>query len=242
VTKCLLASIDDVAPRFESEVDLLAERPGQRLGPARFAMLVVPNHRDQSALAADKGFQTRLRGWAEAGVEMFLYGWKHLGDSLNSFRQKHLTAGEGEFAALDRAEATTRLQRGRAVGEDAIGRPAAGFIPSAWLYWRGAPAAVRAESFAIAKDHLQVWRPTDGQIPARGPVLTGASRSPTRIKNALAFTALFRHRLGFLPDVRLAVHPGGTTVPALFGSIDTALLALPRGRVAARYADLLATS
>ena len=242
MTKHLLASIDDVASRFESEVDQLAEWPGQRLGPARFAMLVVPGHRDQSALAADKGFQTRLRGWAEAGVEMFLHGWKHLGDSPNSFRQKYLTAGEGELAALDRAEATTRLQRGRAVGEDATGRPAAGFIAPAWLYSPGALAAVRAGSFAIAKDHLRVWRPTDGQIPARGPVNTGASRSRARIKSALAFAALFRHRLGFLPDVRLAVHPGGTTVPALFGSIDTALLALPRGRVAARYAEPLATS
>ena len=242
MTKRLLASIHDVAPRFEREVDQLAERLDQRVGAARFAMLVVPDHWGRSPLAADKGFQARLRGWADAGVEMFLHGWKHLDDSPNSFRQKHLTAGEGEFAALDEAEAIARLRRGRAVVEDAIGRPVAGFIAPAWLYSPGALAAVQAEGFAIAEDHLKVWRPTNGQILARGPVITWASRSPARIKSSLAFAALARHGLGWLPNVRLAVHPGDTTVPALLGSIDAALLTLQRGRVAARYADLLATS
>ena len=239
VTKRLLASIHDVAPRFEREVDGLAERLDHRLGSARFAMLVVPDHWDQSPLTADKAFQARLRGWADVGVEMFLHGWKHLDDTPTSFRQKHLTAGEGEFAALGEAEATARLRRGRAVVEDAIGRPVAGFIAPAWLYSPGALAAVRAEGFAIAEDHLKVWRPADGRVLARGPVITWASRSPARIKSSLAFSALARHGLGLLPTVRLAVHPGDTTVPALLNSIDAALLALRRRRQAARYADLL---
>jgi hypothetical protein len=128
------------------------------------------------------------------------------------------------------------------VVEDVIGRPVAGFIAPAWLYSPGALAAVQAEGFAIAEDHLRVWRPADGRILARGPVITWASRSPARIKSSLAFAALARHGLGLLPNVRLAVHRGDTTVPALLGSIDAALVALQRGRVAARYADLLATS
>jgi hypothetical protein len=78
--KRLLASIHDVAPRFERAVDQLAERLDLRLGSARFAMLVVPDHWNQSPLAADKAFQARLRGWADAGVEMFLHGWKHRDD------------------------------------------------------------------------------------------------------------------------------------------------------------------
>ena len=40
--KLLLASIHDVSPRFESEIDRLADRFETLLGAPRFAMLVVP--------------------------------------------------------------------------------------------------------------------------------------------------------------------------------------------------------
>jgi hypothetical protein len=42
--KLLLASIHDVGPRFDREVDALAELFGRHLGGAHFAMLVVPDH------------------------------------------------------------------------------------------------------------------------------------------------------------------------------------------------------
>ncbi len=238
VTKRLLASIHDVSPRFEREIDTLAERLDSRLGAARFAMLVVPDHWDQAPLSADKAFQARLRGWADAGVEMFLHGWRHLDDAPTSFRQKHMTAGEGEFAALSQAEATARLQRGRAVVEDAIGRPVAGFIAPAWLYGPGALAAVKAEGFALAEDHMKVWRPADDKVLAQGPVITWASRSPGRIASSRFFAGLARWGLQPLTNVRVAVHPGDTRVPALLASLDATLARLLPGRVAARYADL----
>ncbi len=40
----LLASIHDVGPRFESEVDRLVDRLETHVGRGRFAMLVVPDH------------------------------------------------------------------------------------------------------------------------------------------------------------------------------------------------------
>ncbi|WP_426168424.1 DUF2334 domain-containing protein [Sandarakinorhabdus sp. DWP1-3-1] len=234
----LLASIHDVSPRFEREVDVLAERLDRRLEAARFAMLVVPDHWDQAPLAADKAFQARLRGWADAGVEMFLHGWRHRDDAPKGFRAQHMTAGEGEFSALDHEEATARLRRGRAVVEDAIGRPVAGFIAPAWLYSADALAAVRDEGFALAEDHMKVWRPADGAVLARGPVITWASRSPARIASSLFFAGLARRGLQPLPTVRVAVHPGDTRVPALLDSLDATLARLLPGRSAARYADL----
>jgi predicted deacetylase len=234
----LLASIHDVSPRFEREIDILAERLDRQLGSARFAMLVVPDHWDQAPLAADKAFQARLRGWADAGVEMFLHGWRHLDDTPTSFRQKHMTAGEGEFAGLDFAEATRRLRRGRAVVEDAIGRPVAGFIAPAWLYSADALSAVSAEGFALAEDHMKVWRPADGKVLTRGPVITWASRSKGRIASSLFFAGLARFGLQPLTNVRIAVHPGDTRVPALLASLDATIARLLPGRVAARYADL----
>ncbi len=241
----LLASIHDVSPRFECEVDALAERFDRQLGSARFAMLVVPDHWDAAPIAADKAFQRRLRGWADAGVEMFVHGWRHRQDAGRSapgwggrFKARHMTAGEAEFLALDAAEATARIARGRAVIEDAIGRPTAGFIAPAWLYGPGTLTALKAAGVALAEDHLKVWRPADGRVLARGPVITWASRSPARIASSLGFAALARIALQPLATVRIGVHPGDTKVPALGASLDAALSRLLPGRVAARYADL----
>jgi uncharacterized protein len=238
VTRRLLASIHDVSPRFEREVDQLAERLDRRLGSARFAMLVVPDHWDAAPIAADPRFQARLRRWADAGVEMFLHGWRHRDAAPKGFKARHMTAGEGEFSQLDHAEATQRLRAGRAVVEDAIGRPVAGFIAPAWLYSAGALAAVRDEGFALAEDHMKVWRPDDGKVLARGPVITWASRSPARIRSSLFFAGLARFGLQPLQTVRVAVHPGDTGVPALLDSLDTTLAHLLPGRTAARYAEL----
>jgi predicted deacetylase len=169
---------------------------------------------------------------------MFLHGWRHRDDAPAGFKARHMTAGEGEFAALDEAEASRRLVAGRAVVEDAIGRPVAGFIAPAWLYGPGAMAAIKAQGFALAEDHMKVWRPSDGTVLARGPVITWASRSRPRIASSLFFGGLARVGLQPMPTVRIAVHPGDTSVPALLTSIDAALAALAPGRVAARYADL----
>ncbi|KAB7648976.1 DUF2334 domain-containing protein [Polymorphobacter fuscus] len=238
MTRRLLASIHDVSPRFEAQVDRLAERLDCHLGAARFAMLVVPDHWDRAPLADDKPFQARLRRWADAGVEMFLHGWRHRDDAPAGFKARHMTAGEGEFSHLDHYEARQRLRRGRAVVEDAIGRPVAGFIAPAWLYSPAALDAVRDEGFALAEDHMKVWRPADGRVLARGPVITWASRSPARIRSSLFFAGLAGYGLQPLPTVRVAVHPGDTGVPALLASLDTTLSRLLPGRIAARYADL----
>src|SRR5436309_7933921 len=78
--RLLLASVHDVSPRFESEIDrlsdLLAPHVGQHL-----AMLVVPNHWGDAPIVRGSPFATRLRAWAEAGVEIFLHGYFHRDDS-----------------------------------------------------------------------------------------------------------------------------------------------------------------
>jgi predicted deacetylase len=242
--KRLLASIHDVSPKFEAQIDQLAERLERRLGANNFAMLVVPDHWDTAPLSQAPAFAARLRRWADAGVEMFLHGWRHLDDSSHaggaaSFKARHMTAGEGEFLGLSEAEARRRMIDGRKVVEDAIGRPVAGFIAPAWLYGEGAMAALAEQGFPLAEDHMKVWRPSDGKVLAKGPVITWASRSPGRIRSSLFFAGLARHGLKPLANVRVAVHPGDTTVPALLDSLDATLASLLPGRTAARYADLL---
>ena len=242
--KLFLASIHDVGPRFEREVDQLADLLSSLLGGPKFAMLVVPNHWGEAPLAQNPAFQRRLRDWSDAGVEMFVHGWFHKDlaehTGLAAFKAKHMTASEGEFLGLASDVAAARMAEGKALVEDIIGRPAAGFIAPAWLYGPGAREALATGGFALAEDHMRVWQPATGQILARGPVVTWASRSTQRQWSSRGFAALARHGLGVLPVARLAVHPGDTTVPALLASIRATAKALARGRHIGRYADLLA--
>lgn len=243
MTKLLLASIHDVGPRFEREVDQLADQLGRILGGPKFAMLVVPDHWGEAPLAQAPQFQRRLRDWADAGVEMFVHGWFHKDlaehSGAASFKARHMTAGEGEFLGLTRTAAAQRMADGKALIEDIIGRPAAGFIAPAWLYGEGAREALGASDFALAEDHFRVWRPQDGQVLARGPVITWASRSKGRQRSSRFFAGLARNALHLQPVVRIAVHPGDTTVPALIDSIEATYSRFAAHRPAGRYADLL---
>ena len=152
-----------------------------------------------------------------------------------------MTAREGEFLGLDEAEARRRMREGRAIIEDAIGRPVAGFIAPAWLYGEGARRALAEENFALAEDHLRVWRPSDGAILSRGPVVTWASRSRARKACSIGFAGVARTLMRSIPVVRLAVHPGDAGCPALMASIDMTVSAFSAGREPARYRNLMGT-
>ncbi|SEL63680.1 hypothetical protein SAMN05216382_2351 [Sphingomonas palmae] len=237
--KRLLASIHDVSPRFEREVDLLLAHLAPHVGE-RLAMLVVPDHWGSAPLTP--AFKAQLRDWSDRGIEMFVHGWFHRDTSDHAgaaaFKARHMTAGEGEFLGLDHADALARMQRGKALVEDTIGRAAAGFIAPAWLYSDDARRALGDAGFALAEDHARVWQPS-GQVLARGPVITWASRSRPRQLSSLAAAALLRRVLQPARTVRVAVHPGDTRVPALMRSITRTLDAF-RNHAPAAYADLRA--
>lgn len=243
MSKRLFCSIHDVGPRFEREVDQLAELYDRQLGHARFAMLVVPDHWGAAPLTQNKAFQAKLRSWSDAGVEMFVHGWFHRDTASHSglakFKAGNLTAGEGEFLGLDHAEALQRMTDGKALIEDIIGRKAAGFIAPAWLYGPGAMSALAQAGFALAEDHFKVWQPESGKVLARGPVITWASRSRMRQLSSRFFAGIARVALQGQRDVRLAVHPGDINVQQLTRSIAATLAAFASGRRTARYADLI---
>lgn len=245
MNKLLLASIHDVGPRFESEVDRLADLLGGVLGGPKFAMLVVPDHWGLAPLGEAAAFRARLRAWADQGIEMFVHGWFHKDLSehdggLTGFKARHMTAGEGEFLGLSEAEAARRMADGKALIEDAIGRPAAGFIAPAWLYGPGAMAALRHSGLPLAEDHMRVWNARTDETLASGPVITWASRSRPRQLSSLAVAALARSFLHGLEVTRIAVHPGDTGVPALLDSIERTLRRFARQRPAGRYGELFA--
>lgn len=243
--KRLLASIHDVGPGSENAVLQLADILETRLGGPHYAMLVVPDHWGRHPLSADKAFQARLRNWSDRGIEMFVHGWFHKdmaehGDAATRFKARHMTAGEGEFLGLDDATSLGRMLEGKALVEDVIGRESAGFIAPAWLYGEGARAALRKADFAVAEDHWRVWNAATDEVLAKGPVITWASRSAMRTASSLAFAGLARAALGRLRTVRIAVHPGDVTKPALLDSIDATLRRFAASHRPASYAELRA--
>ena len=241
--RLLLASIHDVGPGAESAVDRLAELLAQSLGGPRFAMLVVPDHWGQNRLRGNSAFARRLKDWSDSGIEMFVHGWYHRDDSdhrgSEALKARYMTASEGEFLGLSKSEAARRMAAGRELIEDIIGREVAGFIAPAWLYGAGAQAALEESGFALAEDHMKVWRPGTAKVVARGPVITWASRTPARTASSLAFAALARVALQPLRTVRLAVHPGDISKPEILESIEKTLSAFTSRRSAGRYSDLL---
>ncbi len=244
ISKRLLASIHDVHPGSIDAVERLSAQFERHLGGPRFAMLVVPDHWGQNPVAGNRVFKARLRAWADSGIEMFVHGWFHQDRSEHSgvaaLKARHMTASEGEFLGLSEKEAAQRMRDGKALVEDAIGGPVAGFIAPAWLYGPGAMAALEKGGFALAEDHMKVWEPATGSVLAKGPVLTWASRSSARTASSLIAAALGRAFLHGLPTVRIAVHPGDITKQSIVDSIDRTLAAFASRRAIGRYADLLA--
>ena len=233
----LLASIHDVGPRSESAFDRL-HALFVATGVPTPALLVVPDHWGEAPIRPGTPFATRLRALADGGHEIFLHGWFHRDDSgQGGFRATHMTAGEGEFLHLDAAEATRRIAAGKALLEDIIGRPIVGFVAPAWLYGDGARDALRATAIPLAEDHWRVWNPTTGTILAKSPVITWASRTPMRLRSSLLVAALAR-TLPLPPTMRLAVHPGDVTKPALIASITATLRSLLKTHRPTRFADL----
>jgi hypothetical protein len=239
--RLLLASIHDVSPRFDGEIDRLAELLAPHVGD-RMAMLVVPNHWGTAPLVAGSAFATKLRSWADRGIEMFLHGYFHRDDArhvggTDRLKARFMTANEGEFMALSRKEAGERIADGRKLVEDVIGRPVAGFIAPAWLYGPGALAAIADAGMPLAEDHFRVWSPASGAQLARGPVITWASRTKARLGSSLAAAAALRR---FSPTVlRIGVHPPDVRHPALVRSIEKTFAAAAKKRPPGRYADLL---
>jgi predicted deacetylase len=239
--RLLLASIHDVSPRFESEVDGLADLLRSHVGH-RIALLVVPNHWGDAPIVPGSPFAARLRRWAEAGLEIFLHGFFHRDEARHSgaadrVRASFMTAGEGEFLGLDRSAAATRILEGRNLLEDITGRPIAGFVAPAWLYGQGAMEALGDCSIPLAEDHLRVWSPASGRQLARGPVITWASRTRPRLVSSLIAAAALRHAP--LKILRVGVHPPDIRHPALVRSIQTTFRSAARSRRPAAYADLL---
>lgn len=87
---------------------------------------------------------------------------------------------------------------------------------------------------------MRIWSPAaQDRVLARGPVITWASRSRSRVASSLFAARALRWVLARAPVVRVAVHPGDVHVASLNRSIDRTLSAFTASHRPTRYGDLL---
>lgn len=241
--KLLLASIHDVSPRFEREIDQLSGELEGLVG-TRYSMLVVPNHWGSSPIVPGSPFATRIRSWADAGVEMILHGYYHRDDvahrGMDRIKAKHLTASEGEFLGLDRCSAKRRIVDGSALLEDITGRPVRGFVAPAWLYGKQVLPAIAEAGIEFIEDHFRIWCPATQETLARGPAITWATRTRLRLATSLAAAAVLG-RIAPQPVLRIALHPSDCSSQRTLTSIRATLDRAARLRLASSYSEIRRT-
>lgn len=196
------------------ELARCAEAAGR---PLPLTLLVVPRrHGDASVPPAYRRWLQRLQ---RKGHELALHGLTHhdAGPPPRRWRERwlrdHYTAREGEFAALDTAQAAERLGEGRRWLRE-HGLHARGFVAPAWLMSDGTAQAVARAGFAwtCTLTTLTAW-PGPAQAPS--PAFVYSTRSVWRRVLSVAWHGVTALRARHAPLVRLELHPDDAASPVL---------------------------
>lgn len=239
-------SIHDVSPAFEREVDAaLAMAHAHGVKPS---LLVVPDHHGRARLTDHPAYCAKLRALEADGHEIFLHGFYHRADAgpgssgvgatarlRTLFRQRVVSAGEAEFAAVTPDEARARLDDGARMLRD-VGLTIRGFVAPAWSLPGWAHDLLAERGYGFTEDHLRVYDPARRRSRA-SLVLNFASRTPGRLLSSAAWCRVARPARRVLP-ARIAIHPADMRFVFLRRETES-LLAWARGDFVATGHELL---
>lgn len=209
---------------------------------------MVPDWHARGRIDAAPEFLRAIDARIAHGDEVALHGYFHRDDAPAPrtpgawLRRRVLTAGEGEFAALDAQTAAARLH----AGLDLLRRPGwtiDGFVPPAWLANAATRAALRHSDLRWTSTHTALIA-LDGGDERRiaAPCLTASPRSAWR---RAASRALLRAglRLGArAPLVRIGLHPADADHADLLACWREVLGALLAGRRATTKSQAVAAA
>lgn len=229
--KALCVSIHDVAPatwpdclRLLAATRAVAEIP--------LTLLVVPQYHGNPARSAS--YESMLGSLLAQGHELALHGYTHLdseparGGLYRRFLRTVFTNGEGEFSAIDAAEAGRRLQLGLAWFRQR-NWPVKGFVAPAWLMSEGAWTAVREFPFEYTTTLGRFYL-----LPQRqaliSPTLVYAARNAAGRFVSPYWANSLADCLTMAPLVRLSLHPQDAHYPALMRHYQQLLAELLRSR------------
>ncbi|MBI5608326.1 MAG: DUF2334 domain-containing protein [Deltaproteobacteria bacterium] len=221
-----LVSLHDVSPAHDEVVFRSIEHLRSK-GVDALTLLVVPDYHMRADLRHHRDFCKRLKRALGPRDEVALHGFYHLADrapatAAAKLAAATLTAGEGEFQALDYPAALQRIQQGLHVIEETLDLRPQGFVAPAWLQNDAVVRAVRAAGLQWCEDHLLVCDVQSGQ-QILAPALSMASRDPVRRLGSVATASLGSALLPALRTVRLAVHPGDYAHQPLVAALDGVL-------------------
>lgn len=228
-TARFLVSLHDVTPRHAQAVeDILDFLKLRDIPPV--PLLVVPHFHGQWSLEDHPEFVRKLKAWRDAGHELVLHGFEHRespedaqvpSGAMARFKRRFLTAGEGEFLALDEGRARHRLRRGLESWSTCDLDMPRGFVAPAWLFRRHLPETLWSMGFSWTEDHHRIHFSDRPAVEC--PVISWASRDPARRIGSRVFAQAALSHWSDRPLVRIALHPHDWDHPTLVRSIDETL-------------------
>ena len=182
-------------------------------------LLVVPDYHHLPG-ADDAGFRALLNERLTHGDELALHGYCHLDEGppvqgiAERCKRRFLTLGEGEFAALDVAQATLRLNAG--LDWFALrGWQPQGFIAPAWLLSTGSWTALRSFPAFTYTSSLRNFYLLPQQQALLSPSLVYSARNRAGRWLSCRWNTMLVREIVRLPLVRLGLHPLDAQYPAL---------------------------
>lgn len=226
-------SIHDVSPAWEREVDVALDFCHEH--HVKPALLVVPDFHGRAKLSDHPDYCEKLRALQATGHEIYLHGYYHRAEGGSFFRQKVVSAGEAEFAAVSEDEARKRLDDGEKMLRDA-GLAIQGFVAPAWSMPKWVLPLLGERGYGFTEDHLRVYDPAKKTSRA-SLVLNFASRTPGRLFSSAAWCRIARPARRVMP-ARIAIHPADMHFAFLRGETES-LLRWAKGDFVESGADLL---
>ena len=241
----LCVVLHDVAPSTWPDcIRILAMLDELRATP--LTLLIVPQFHQGCRIDDDADFVAAIRQRVVRGDEIALHGYFHRDTAAKPttlsqwFRRRVMTAGEGEFAGMDRSEANARIVRGLKLFQR-LGWHAQGFVAPAWLASDGTLAALSTTGLRYTSSHTTIIDLENGtRIDA--PCITVSARSAwrraaSRLWMNIAY-ALTRRKA----TVRVGLHPIDARHPAIMAAWHVLLARLLTEREAITKTDVITRS
>jgi predicted deacetylase len=246
IEAALCVSIHDVAPatwalcqRLHATVRAVADVP--------LTWLVVPHY--HGCRAFPRAYEGALDTLLAQGHELALHGYTHrdrlgrvgVARAWRSPLRQLYARDEGEFSALELAQACRRIALGRAWFARR-GYPLHGFVAPAWLLSASAWQALQQFPFAYTTTLWRFWRLHPRRALASPCLVYGARNAATRCLSR-GWSECLARALAPAPLLRLALHPRDACHPALMRHVQQVLavaLAQRRACTKASFARALA--
>ncbi|HEN8709750.1 TPA: DUF2334 domain-containing protein [Pseudomonas putida] len=205
----LMLVLHDISPETWPDYQPFVQAVDE-MGHVPMTWLVVPNFHHRNPLAGSPAFCRLLERRLARGDELALHGLYHTDDgpspsSLREYFMRRLYTHEGEFYALNQAQAMQRLEAGLEVFARQ-GWPVAGFVAPAWLMSQGTRQALSQLPLRYTSTPQHLYRlPDFAAFNAPGLVWSARSAWRRRVSQTVCDWQCRRWRNA--ETLRLGLHP-----------------------------------